>query len=327
MSKATNPARRTFIPMQGRWQFKGNAATYKGTDERGAPDGLCLWPNRFRSGIAEFRVTIGGPDNAIQSRSADHVSDDAAARFVIGYNATTENYCTIGLGGYGAAFVVTQFIPGQGWRPLQTRGVASQLRPGHPYELRVEVTGQHVALVVDGVRVIETALPVPLTGDQAGLFTWGKAEVRFEDFSLQDSQPQIFVVMQFGEPYDSLYQEVIQPVSARIGYKALRADDLSRPGVILQDIRRGIIESDVVVAEITPVNANVFYELGYAHALEKPTILLASRKTEKLPFYISGYRVVFYDDTIGGKREIETNLQKYLESIRRGQTGAYANAA
>jgi nucleoside 2-deoxyribosyltransferase len=60
------------------------------------------------------------------------------------------------------------------------------------------------------------------------------------------------------------------------------------------------------------------YELGYAHALQKPTILLANRQIEKLPFDISGYRVIFYDDTIGGKRGIEGLLERYLEDIRRG---------
>jgi len=126
--------------------------------------------------------------------------------------------------------------------------------------------------------------------------------------------------MQFGVPYDTLYQEVIQPVSRKAGFRVLRGDDVFRPGVILQDIIHSIVESDVIVADITPTNPNVFYELGYAHALQKPTILLANRQLEKLPFDISGYRVIFYDDTIGGKREIENTLEKHLESIRRGRS-------
>jgi len=126
--------------------------------------------------------------------------------------------------------------------------------------------------------------------------------------------------MQFEAPYDTLYQEVIQPVSRKAGFRVLRGDDVFRPGVILQDIIRIIVESDVIVADITPTNPNVFYELGYAHALQKPTILLANRQLEKLPFDISGYRVIFYDDTIGGKREIENTLEKHLESIRRGRS-------
>jgi nucleoside 2-deoxyribosyltransferase len=51
------------------------------------------------------------------------------------------------------------------------------------------------------------------------------------------------------------------------------------------------VRSTVVVAEITPVNANVFYELGYAHALGKQTILLAERG-RTLPFDVSGYRCI-----------------------------------
>jgi nucleoside 2-deoxyribosyltransferase len=63
-------------------------------------------------------------------------------------------------------------------------------------------------------------------------------------------------------------------------------------------------------------NPNVFYELGYAHALNKPTILLADiNKRDRLPFDISGYRTVFYENSIGGKKEIEKKLRKYIENI------------
>ena len=60
-------------------------------------------------------------------------------------------------------------------------------------------------------------------------------------------------------------------------FEAYRADDVFRPGPILQDIISGLVESDVIIAEITPTNANVFYELGYAHARNTPTVLLARR--------------------------------------------------
>jgi nucleoside 2-deoxyribosyltransferase len=48
--------------------------------------------------------------------------------------------------------------------------------------------------------------------------------------------------------------------------------------MILHDVAQGIVDARVIVAEITPPNQNVFYELGYAHALGKPTILLAERE-------------------------------------------------
>ena len=75
------------------------------------------------------------------------------------------------------------------------------------------------------------------------------------------------------------------------------------------------VESEVVIAEISSSNASVFYELGYAHALDKPTVLLA-RRGEVLPFDVSGYRVIFYDDTIGGKSEVEATLDQHLANIK-----------
>jgi hypothetical protein len=242
----------------------------------------------------------------------------ASARIVIGHNASTGSYYSVGLGGHDFAYVIVLFTQGRGWQPIEVQGAASQLATGYLYDIELRISGQRVSLLVDDVRVLETALPAPLQGDQVGLFAWGTSEVRFENFHVAGNEPSIFIVMQFGEPYDTLYREVIKPVSEKLGFKAFRGDDVFKPGVILQDIRRGIVDSDVIIAEITPVNANVFYELGYAHALEKPTILLANRNTDKLPFDISGYRVIFYDDTIGGKRNVETTLTRHLENIRMG---------
>lgn len=51
-----------------------------------------------------------------------------------------------------------------------------------------------------------------------------------------------------------------------------------------------------------------------AHALNKPTILLAQRG-KQLPFDIRSYRVIFYDDTIGGKSLVEEQLRKHFRSI------------
>ena len=74
---------------------------------------------------------------------------------------------------------------------------------------------------------------------------------------------------------------------------------MNRPGIIFQDIQRKIEDANVVIAEITAPIQNVYYEVGYAHALNKPTILLAQRGRE-LPFDIRSYRVIFYDDSMAG---------------------------
>lgn len=148
---------------------------------------------------------------------------------------------------------------------------------------------------------------------------WGDVPVHFTDVFADIRPPQAFVVMQFGEHYDTVYRDVIQRVANDAGYKAHRADDVYGPGLILADIIRDIVESDLVIADITPKNPNVFYELGYAHALGKPTIPLSERGPDRLPFDVSGYRCIFYDNTIKGENELEAALKRHLDAIRGGE--------
>ena len=153
-----------------------------------------------------------------------------------------------------------------------------------------------------------------MKGNQIGLFTVGDSEVIFKDYIYNPEMSDVFVVMQFSEPYNSLYEEVIVNVTKEFKLNPLRSDDVFGPGIILQDIVKKIIESSIIIAEISPTNPNVFYELGYAHALKKPTILLAE-KGQSLPFDIQGYRVIFYENTIKGKKSVEENLRKHLKAI------------
>ena len=196
-----------------------------------------------------------------------------------------------------------------------TSGQIENLQPDHEYVLQVNLSGQNLRVLVDSVPVVEHLLARPLEGRQIGLIAAGKQSVTFSGFAAYRGKPKAFVVMQFAEPYDTFYKEVIEQKANSAGFDVVRIDEKAGPGVIFQDIQREIEDSDVVIAEITPANPNIFYELGYAHALKKPTILLAQRGAE-LPFDLRSFRVVFYNDTIGGKTEVERSLQNHLEAIR-----------
>ncbi len=287
--------------LTGTWKFDGSEAVFLKPQDLRSPVGIALARGKFRAGSISVVVSFEDPG-------------EAAARLVIGYNPATSAYFSIGLGGYGFAYVIDEYREGRGWKGLKTGGDVANLEPNRPYRVSVTLQGQSVGLIVDDILVMETTLPYPMSGDQIGLMAWGKKPVRFEDLRFTTDKPRAFVVMQFSEPYDNLYREVIKPIAERSGLEVLRADDVFKPGIILQDIVRGIVEFDVIIAEITPVNGNVFYELGYAHALGKPTILLASRSTQ-LPFDISSYRCIFYDDTIRGKRDVELDLERHLRNI------------
>lgn len=129
-------------------------------------------------------------------------------------------------------------------------------------------------------------------------------------------KPQAFVVMQFNtREYEDLFEEVIQPQCELAGLETFRATDTYSPGIVISDIAREIARSRVVIAEITPANPNVYYEVGYADALRKPVILIADRTLKDIPFDVRPYRIIFYENSIGGKKRVEDELSKYLSTI------------
>jgi hypothetical protein len=246
--------------------------------------------------------------------SADFGEDEQAGGIVPGYRAPEQHYIFVELGAARSAYSVGEYVGGFGWGPLVKTGQLENLKGDREYLLQVRLAGQELKLTVDNVPVISYLLARPLEGTQVGLIAAGSQKVSFTDFAASGSRPKAFVVMQFAEPYDTFYKEVIQSQAEASGFDVIRIDEKAGPGIIFQDIQREIEQADIVIAEITPVNANVFYELGYAHALKKPTILLA-RRDAGLPFDIQSFRVVFYNDSIGGKVEVERNLRKHLDAI------------
>ena len=209
---------------------------------------------------------------------------------------------------------IWEFVPAFGWVNRKGAGLIPNLRYDKLYQLEVVQKGQRISLIVDGVPVLEHVLPSPPPGNQLGLYAMSKSPVLFQDFSVQRRARNAFVAMQFGEPYDTLYRTVIRPKAQALGFDVNRIDEVNRPGIIFQDIQKKIEDAKVVIAEITAPNRNVYYEVGYAHALNKPTILLAQRGRD-LPFDIRSYRVIFYDDSIGGKPLVERTLREHLDSI------------
>lgn len=104
---------------------------------------------------------------------------------------------------------------------------------------------------------------------------------------------QAFVIMPFGGEFDPIYSLFIMQALTEAGYRVVRADDIRNHQNILKDVLAGIIESELVVADLTGSNPNVYYELGVAHAFAKRVILL-TQKLDELPFDLKSYRVITY---------------------------------
>ncbi|EKD41110.1 MAG: hypothetical protein ACD_74C00028G0005 [uncultured bacterium] len=264
-------------------------------------------PNAGQQAVALVRSNLEFESGEI---SYEALLSDPTAACQVGLNQGLEPEVYAGLGAaapYGVALFRNgkwEYLAGAGFGDLQTNEWIA---------VRVRVLGSKIDLYVNDVKVCSTMQNV--FKGQVGLFIRSTAEVLVRNFAVVTQAPRAFVVMQFSEPFDALYNDVIKPTCEKFGFEVIRADDIYKSGLIIEDITRSIQESSFVIADITPDNPNVFYEVGYAHGIRKPTILLSERRRGSLPFDVSGFRTLFYDNTIGGKAEVEKSLTKHLQSM------------
>lgn len=123
-----------------------------------------------------------------------------------------------------------------------------------------------------------------------------------------------FVLMPFTDQYREVYAEIYRPVCAANDLDIWRVDEISRPGSITRDIVEGILDADLIIADLTSKNPNVFYELGLAHAVGNKTIMTAQSSTD-VPFDIANFRVIFYEQSITGSKKLKEDLDKAIKEL------------
>ena len=117
------------------------------------------------------------------------------------------------------------------------------------------------------------------------------------------------VLMPFDSSLDDIYLFGIKEALEHRGYRCTRLDEESYSGHVIDEIQSRILTCDVVVAEITSGNPNVYYEVGYAHGAGKHPILVAE-ETRELPFDLQGYKLIVYHGEI---RTLRAELDKHVE--------------
>ncbi len=134
------------------------------------------------------------------------------------------------------------------------------------------------------------------------------------------SERTCFVVMpikKLGSPEHSHFRAVfnnIKQIVEKTGYSVIRADDVQRSGAITKDIVSRLAVSDLVIADLTDLNPNVFYELGVRHALRgKGTVMILDEKrTPEIPFDLSAYRVIKFVGDLPGIESLTQALTQFL---------------
>jgi hypothetical protein len=110
-----------------------------------------------------------------------------------------------------------------------------------------------------------------------------------------EAKARAFVAMPFTTAMEDVFQFGIYGPVTRLGFLCERADLTPFLGEVVPQLRRCIETAMFVVGVLTGVNPNVFLEIGYAWAKERPTVLVAERH-EKPPFDVQGYRCLLYDN-------------------------------
>lgn len=138
-----------------------------------------------------------------------------------------------------------------------------------------------------------------------------------------------FVMMPFADPLGPYYEKIYVPAIEKAGLKPVRADaSIFGTGKIIDQIWSGINSAKVLVAELTTKNPNVFYELGLAHALHKPVVLISSNEDD-VPFDLKHIRVIYYDvtDPFWGAKLIEKIAENILSAIKTPEEAIFKAAS
>lgn len=125
-----------------------------------------------------------------------------------------------------------------------------------------------------------------------------------------------FIVMPFSsEELNDVYEYFIKPsIEKECALRCERGDDLFGSNVIMEDIRKSIEKSRLIVADLTDRNPNVFYEVGIAHTLKKDVLLL-SQTIGDVPFDLRHMRVLLYKYTPKGCKKLEKRIVEHVNAI------------
>jgi hypothetical protein len=113
---------------------------------------------------------------------------------------------------------------------------------------------------------------------------------------------------------DSVLKHIVEPVAEKCGFsRPSRADQIGRPGQISNQIIDHLVNDDLVIADLSFHNPNVFYELAIRHALRKPIVQII-RKGDRIPFDVSPIRTIEFVLDLDGVSRCKDELTKQINA-------------
>jgi hypothetical protein len=151
---------------------------------------------------------------------------------------------------------------------------------------------QRTHWAVKNVNVFEVLLAQQIRGQQAVPNDFGPSPVVQFPVDTPREPKLVAVMMPFAPEFDVVY-ETIEAAVADAGLTCVRADNIWEHHQVIGDILSILWRSQIVVADLSGKNANVFYETGLAHALPRSTILLTQNPND-VPFDLQSIRYLHY---------------------------------
>ena len=114
-------------------------------------------------------------------------------------------------------------------------------------------------------------------------------------FATKEHSPEagrIFVLMPYGADFVPVYRVIQEAITGdETCFRAVRADELLGSRNVMREILEGVGRAEVVLADVTGRNPNVFYELGVAHMVLPPEkVVIITQSDDDVPFDIRQYR-------------------------------------
>jgi hypothetical protein len=142
-----------------------------------------------------------------------------------------------------------------------------------------------------------------------------------------DGTKACFVISPIGESgspqrkaADAVLKHIFKPAIEPLGYAVVRADEISQPGSITLQVLERVLESALVIADLTDHNPNVFYELAVRHASEKPVIHVIS-SGQPIPFDVADMRTINIDTDLDGAERSRAEIAAQVREIEAGHSG------
>jgi len=121
-----------------------------------------------------------------------------------------------------------------------------------------------------------------------------------------------FVLMPFGDRFFQIYEQAVAPAAESAGLRCMHAGEIFNNREIVEDIWESICIAQVIVADVTDRNPNVFYELGICHTLGKEVVVVTQRGDD-VPFDIRHRRYIEYSED--GLTTLKARLGKTIKNV------------